>query len=43
MEILKGDENGRMAMAQYDSMKKEIDELFFENDTLRKDLNASGQ
>lgn len=30
-----------MAMAQYDAMRKEIDELCFENDTVRKDLNAS--
>jgi len=38
VEILKGDENGKMAMAQYDAMKAEIDDLSFENGTLRKDV-----
>ena len=41
VEILKGDENGRMAATQYFNMKKELDEIMFENTTLRKDLNAA--
>lgn len=30
-----------MAATQYESMKKEVDELSFENHTLRKDFNES--
>lgn len=38
VELFKGDENGKLALAQYDSMKKEIDELMFENTALRSDV-----
>lgn len=37
VDILKGDENGKMAAAQYDMMRKEVEELSFENGTLKKD------
>ena len=37
MDILKGDENGKMAAAHYDLMRKEVEELAFENTTLKKD------
>lgn len=36
-DILKGDGDGNMAVAQYESMKQEVDELAFQNSTLRKD------
>ena len=36
-DLLKGDGEGNMAVAQYDAMKKEVDELAFQNQTLRKD------
>ena len=41
VEILKGDSNGNMAMAQYDAMKKDIDDLMFENSTLQKDYKEA--
>lgn len=37
VDILKGDENGKMAAAQYEMMRKEVEELSFENGTLKKD------
>ena len=37
VDILKGDENGKMAAAHYDLMRKEVEELAFENTTLKKD------
>lgn len=37
VDILKGDENGKMAAAHYDMMRKEVEELAFENRTLKKD------
>lgn len=44
VELFKGDENGKLALAQYDSMKREIDELMFENTALRNDVqNAASQ
>lgn len=41
MDILKGDENGKMAAAHYDLMRKEVEELAFENRTLSKDYAES--
>ena len=40
VQILKGDENGNLASAQYDAMKRDLDDLMFENDRLRKDYTA---
>jgi predicted nuclease with TOPRIM domain len=34
VEILKGDANGNLALAQHEALKKEIDELLFANSTL---------
>ena len=34
---MKGDENGNLASAQYDAMKRDLDDLMFENERLRKD------
>ena len=36
VDILKSDENGKLAAAQYDSMKKEIDELKKDQTELHK-------
>jgi len=41
VEILKGDGNGNLAKSQYEQMKQEMDDLSFENCTLRKDYNAA--
>jgi len=41
VDILKGDGNGNLAVVQFDSMKREIDDLAFENQTLRKDFAES--
>lgn len=41
VDILKGDENGKMAAAHYDMMRKEVEELAFENRTLKKDYTES--
>jgi len=43
VQLLKGDENGKMALAQYDAMKKEIDELMFENTALRSDVQEGSR
>lgn len=41
VEILKGDSNGNLALAQYEGMKKDIDELMFQNSTLQKDYKEA--
>ena len=41
VDILKGDGDGNLAAAQYEGMKRELDELAFENQTLKKDYNES--
>lgn len=38
---MRGDGNGNMAQQQYDQMKKDMDDLMFDNTTLKKDLAAS--
>ena len=38
VDILKGDGDGNMAEAQYQAMKKDLDEISFENSTLKKDF-----
>jgi len=43
VQLLKGDQNGQMAMAQYQAMKKDMDELLFENQRMHTDLQAGAQ
>lgn len=38
VDLLRGDGDGNMAEEQYQAMKKELDELQFENGTLKKDF-----
>ena len=40
-QTMRGDGNGNMAQQQYDQMKKDMDDLMFDNTTLKKDLAAS--
>ena len=41
VDILKGDGDGNMAEIQYKSMTKDLDDLGFENSSLKKDFQES--
>jgi hypothetical protein len=38
VELLKGDGEGNLALNQYNQMKRELDDILFENNTLKKDF-----
>ena len=41
VDILKGDGEGNLALDQYNQLKNEMDDLVFENSTLKKDYNEA--